>query len=135
MRSRLGVRLARFIAIGIIAVAGLMPSVASAGEEELVLRVGTDQELLTLNPWNSYSVADYEMFQVQYELLVSFDINLQPTAGLRRRVGDLGRRDDPYLPHPRGHDVVGWRAGDVRGRGILVGHRAQGRRGGGEPRL
>jgi peptide/nickel transport system substrate-binding protein len=81
MRSRLGVRLARFIAIGIIGAAGLMPSVASAGEEELVLRIGTDQELLTLNPWNSYSVADYEMFQVQYELLVSFDINLQPTAG------------------------------------------------------
>jgi peptide/nickel transport system substrate-binding protein len=81
MRSRFGVRLARFIAIGVIAGAGLVPSVATAGEEELVLRVGTDQELLTLNPWNSYSVADYEMFQVQYELLVSFDINLQPTAG------------------------------------------------------
>jgi peptide/nickel transport system substrate-binding protein len=81
MRSRLGVRLARFIAIGIIGAAGLMPSVASAQTDELVLNVGTDQKLRVLNPWFSITVADYEIFQIQYELLVSFDINLQPTEG------------------------------------------------------
>jgi peptide/nickel transport system substrate-binding protein len=81
MRSRLGVRLARFIAISVIAAAGLMPSVASAGEGELVLNVGTDQKLRVLNPWFSITVADYEIFQIQYELLVSFDINLGPAPG------------------------------------------------------
>lgn len=81
MRSRFGVRLARFIAIGVIAAAGLMPSVASAGTDDLVLNVGTDQKLRVLNPWFSITVADYEIFQIQYELLVSFDINLQPTPG------------------------------------------------------
>jgi peptide/nickel transport system substrate-binding protein len=81
MRSRLGVRLARFIAIGVIGAAGLMPSVASAGTDELVLNVGTDQKLRVLNPWFSVTVADYEIFQIQYELLVSFDINLQPAPG------------------------------------------------------
>ena len=81
MRSRFGVRLARFVAIGVIAAAGLMPSVASAGEEELVLNVGTDQKLRNLNPWYSVTVADYEIFQIQYELLVSFDINLQAAPG------------------------------------------------------
>jgi peptide/nickel transport system substrate-binding protein len=81
MRSRLGAKLTRFLAIAALAAAGLVPGVASAQTDDLILRVGTDQELVTLNPWNSYSVADYEMFQVQYELLVSFDINLQPTAG------------------------------------------------------
>jgi peptide/nickel transport system substrate-binding protein len=81
MRSRLGIRFARFIAIGVIAAAGLMPSVASAGTDELVLNVGTDQKLRVLNPWFSITVADYEIFQIQYELLVSFDINLQPTEG------------------------------------------------------
>ena len=81
MRSRFGVRLARFIGIGVIAVAGLMPGVASAQTDELVLNVGTDQKLRVLNPWFSITVADYEIFQIQYELLVSFDINLGPTPG------------------------------------------------------
>jgi peptide/nickel transport system substrate-binding protein len=81
MRSRLGVHLARFTAIGVIAAAGLMPSVASAQTDELVLNVGTDQKLRVLNPWYSVTVADYEIFQIQYELLVSFDINLQPAPG------------------------------------------------------
>ena len=81
MRSRLGVRFARFIAIAVIAAAGLMPSVASAGTDELVMNIGTDQKLRVLNPWYSYTVADYEIFQIQYELLVSFDINLQPAPG------------------------------------------------------
>jgi peptide/nickel transport system substrate-binding protein len=81
MRSRFSVRLARFIAIGVIAAAGLMPSVASAGTEPLVLNVGTDQKLRVLNPWFAITVADYEIFQIQYELLVSFDINLGPAPG------------------------------------------------------
>lgn len=81
MRSRFGVRLARFIAIGVIAAAGLMPSVASAGTDDLVLNVGTDQKLRVLNPFFSITVADYEIFQIQYDLLVSFDINLQPAPG------------------------------------------------------
>lgn len=77
MRSRL----ARIVAAAALVSAGLVPAAANAGVDDLTLRVGTDQELVTLNPWNSYSVADYEIFQVQYELLVSFDVNLQPTAG------------------------------------------------------
>lgn len=77
MRSRL----ARIIAAAALASAGLVPAAANAGVDDLILRVGTDQELETLNPWNSYSYADYEIFQVQYELLVSFDVNLQPTPG------------------------------------------------------
>ena len=81
MRSRLGVRLVRFIAVGVIAAAGLIPGVVSAGEDELVMNIGTDQKLRVLNPWFAYTVADYEIFQIQYELLVSFDINLQPAPG------------------------------------------------------
>ena len=81
MRSRLAVRLAQFIAIAALAGAGLVPSVAQAGEESLILRIGTDQNLKVLNPWFSITYADYEVFQLQYDLLVSFDNNLQPTAG------------------------------------------------------
>lgn len=81
MRSRLGVRLTRFIAVAALAAAGLVPGVVSAGTDELVLNVGTDQKLRVLNPWFSITVADYEIFQIQYELLVSFDINLGPAPG------------------------------------------------------
>ncbi|MEO5704270.1 MAG: ABC transporter substrate-binding protein, partial [Candidatus Limnocylindrales bacterium] len=54
---------------------------ARGAETELILKVGTDQKLETLNPWYSVTYADYEMFQVQYELLVSFDNKLQATPG------------------------------------------------------
>ena len=64
----------------------------SAGVDDLILRVGTDQELETLNPWHSITYADYEMFQVQYELLVSFDVNLQPTPGFADDVVVVGRQ-------------------------------------------
>jgi peptide/nickel transport system substrate-binding protein len=81
MRSRLGVKLARFIAVAALAAAGLVPAAAQAQSDELVLNVGTDQKLKVLNPWYSVTVADYEIFQIQYELLVSFDINLESAPG------------------------------------------------------
>jgi peptide/nickel transport system substrate-binding protein len=81
MRPRLGARLPRFFGIAVLLAAGLMPSVATAQTGELVLNVGTDQKLKVLNPWYSITVADYEIFQIQYELLVSFDINLDPAPG------------------------------------------------------
>lgn len=80
MRSRLAVRLTRFIAVMALLSAALVPTVARAGEG-LILRVGTDQALETLNPWQSVTYADYEMFQVQYELLVSFGPDLGPAPG------------------------------------------------------
>jgi peptide/nickel transport system substrate-binding protein len=85
MRSRLGAKLSRFIAVAALAAVGLVPSTASAQSGELVLNVGTDQKLRVLNPWYSVTVADYEIFQIQYDLLVSFDINLQPAPGFADR--------------------------------------------------
>ena len=81
MRSRLGVRFTRFIAVAALAAMGLVPGMALAGEEPLILRVGTDQNLRVLNPWFSVTYADYEVFQLQYDLLVSFDNNLEATEG------------------------------------------------------
>ncbi len=82
MRNRLGARLGRFIALAALVGAGLFPASASAGVGgPLILNVGTDQDLETLNPWHAITVADYEIFQIQYELLVGFDINLQPAPG------------------------------------------------------
>ena len=81
MRSRFGARLIRFIAAGALLSAGLVPSVANAGTEPLILRVGTDQKLTVLNPWFSVTYADYEMFQLQYDLMVGFGNNLEAVPG------------------------------------------------------
>jgi peptide/nickel transport system substrate-binding protein len=82
MRNRLGARLGRFLALAALIAAAVAPASANAGTgDALILNVGTDQKLETLNPWHSITYADYEIFQVQYELLVGFDNNLEPTAG------------------------------------------------------
>jgi peptide/nickel transport system substrate-binding protein len=73
--------LRRLAALG-FALGLLVPAAApAAAADPLILRIGTDQKLETLNPWHSVTVADYEVFQLQYDLLVGFDINLQPAPG------------------------------------------------------
>ena len=41
-----------------------VPAIAAEGDEPVVLRVGTTQDLLVSNPWNSTLVVDYEAFQL-----------------------------------------------------------------------
>lgn len=73
--------LRRLAALG-FALGLLAPAAApAAAADPLILRIGTDQKLETLNPWHSVTVADYEVFQLQYDLLVSFDINLEAAPG------------------------------------------------------
>ena len=47
----------------------------------MALRVGTDQDLGSLNPWHSVLVVDYEVFTLNYDLLVGFGQNLEPVPG------------------------------------------------------
>jgi peptide/nickel transport system substrate-binding protein len=51
-------------------------STTSAADGDLVLRVGTDQEFSGLNPWQAVYVLDYEVFTLNYDLLVGYDQNL-----------------------------------------------------------
>jgi peptide/nickel transport system substrate-binding protein len=81
MRSPLARRVRTFVAAVLLLAPTLVMAGGANAQDKLILRVGTDQKLETLNPWQSITYADYEMFSVQYELLVSFDINLQPTGG------------------------------------------------------
>ena len=54
--------------------------------DPLVLKVGTDQDLQVLNPWNSVTVADFEVFTLNYDLLVELRPGPEPVPGLRRVV-------------------------------------------------
>jgi peptide/nickel transport system substrate-binding protein len=84
MRKPVRVVMARLIAalglIGALLVPSVVPA-SAATEEDLVLRAGTDQKLQVLNPWHSVTVVDYEIFTLNYDLLVGFGQNLEPVPG------------------------------------------------------
>jgi ABC-type transport system substrate-binding protein len=75
---RAGGLLAALALIGGVLLVGAAPVSAA---DPLVLNVGTDQKLKVLNPWFSITYADYEVFQLQYDLLVGFGTNLEPVPG------------------------------------------------------
>jgi peptide/nickel transport system substrate-binding protein len=81
-RSRLGRPSRAFLAtLLLIAPTLLSAGGARAGTEDLILRVATDQKLESIDPLQSITYADYEVFQIQYELLVSFGPNLEAVPG------------------------------------------------------
>ena len=53
------------------------------GDEKLVLRIGTTNELDSLNPFKAVETPSYEMFTLQYNLLVEFaQEDLTPVPGI-----------------------------------------------------
>jgi peptide/nickel transport system substrate-binding protein len=81
MRPTTVARLRPLLAAALLIVPSLVFAGGARAQEPLILRAGTDQDLETLNPWHSITYADYEVFQLQYELLVSFGNNLEPVPG------------------------------------------------------
>jgi peptide/nickel transport system substrate-binding protein len=82
MRPPLRARLARaFVAVGLVLSTILPGASASAAAGDLVLRAGTDQDLQVLNPFNSVVVADFEVFTLNYDLLVNFGPDIEPAPG------------------------------------------------------
>jgi peptide/nickel transport system substrate-binding protein len=73
----------RSIAALLLALSVLLPApaIAAEGDEPVVLRVATTQDLLVSNPWNSTLVVDYEAFQLTYDLLLNFDKDAKPGPG------------------------------------------------------
>jgi peptide/nickel transport system substrate-binding protein len=83
MRLPLRTRSARLLAALGLALSTLLPAAGATGaaEGDLVLRAGTDQDLQVLNPWNSVVVADFEVFTLNYDLLVNFGPDIEPVPG------------------------------------------------------
>jgi peptide/nickel transport system substrate-binding protein len=82
MRLPLRTRLGRALtAIGLIA-ALLVPAAAPATAQTVnVLRVGTSQDLDSMNPYQTALVVGFEVFTLNYELLVGFGQQLEPIPG------------------------------------------------------
>lgn len=82
MPSTLRARGARLAAALGLAAALVAPAAApAAAADPLVLRIGTDQDLQVLNPWSSVTYADYEVYQLQYDTLVSWGQDFEPVPG------------------------------------------------------
>ncbi len=83
MRTTMRRRVATILATAGLILAGLAPSAgtAAAADDPLVIRAGTDQDLQVLNPFNSILVVDFEVYTLNYDLLVNFGDNLEPVPG------------------------------------------------------
>ena len=79
MRSSLRTRVVRTLAAGALAIGVAVPAAFPVvAQDELILRVGTDQNLKVLNPWSSVTYADYEVYQIQYDTLVGWGPETEP---------------------------------------------------------
>jgi len=82
MRSRLHTRLGRALTVVGLVTALLIPTVAPAAAQTAnVLRVGTTQDLDAMNPYQTALVVGFEVFTLNYELLVGFGAQLEPVPG------------------------------------------------------
>jgi len=81
--SRLGRRLAVMLAVGGLLASGLSAPAAAPvrAADPLVLRVGTTQDLDSLNPFQTALVVGYEAFTLNYDTLVGWGSNLETIPG------------------------------------------------------
>jgi peptide/nickel transport system substrate-binding protein len=84
-RPRLATRMRVLLAALLLVAPTLVGAGGAKAADDLILKIGSDQKFETLNPWFSITYADYEIFQVQYELLVGFDNKLEPAPGFADR--------------------------------------------------
>jgi peptide/nickel transport system substrate-binding protein len=84
MRLSLRARAGRMAAAAMLSAAAILPAAAAVpvrAADPVVLRVGTTQDLDSMNPYATLLVVGYEAFQLNYDLLVSFGPNLEPIPG------------------------------------------------------
>lgn len=82
MRLSLRTRFARAaLAVGVALGAVLPATLPVAAADKLVLRVGTTQDLDSMNPYGTALVVGYEAFGLTYDLLVGFGPDIEPYPG------------------------------------------------------
>ena len=82
MRSSTRVRTLRTLAAAALTGALLLPAAApAAAQADTVLRVGTTQDLDSMNPFQTALVVGFEVFTLNYDLLVNFGPDLEPVPG------------------------------------------------------
>jgi peptide/nickel transport system substrate-binding protein len=78
---RVTTRAARLVIVAALVATSLLPAAVAHAADPVVLRVGTTQNLDSTNPWNTVFAVGYEVFRLNYSLLVEFDKNGDPAPG------------------------------------------------------
>ena len=78
---RHGGRATRLVAAFGLAATLLLPAAGHAAAATQVLRVGTTQDLDSLNPFQTAYLVGYEIFTLNYDMLVGFGPNNETVAG------------------------------------------------------
>ncbi len=81
MRSPLRAPLWRLLAAAGLSAALLLPAAATSAQTSVILRVGTTQDLDSLNPYATILVVGYEAFGLSYNYMVDSGLNLEPVPG------------------------------------------------------
>jgi peptide/nickel transport system substrate-binding protein len=84
MRSTVRVRAVRALAALALAAALIIPAAVPAAAQDGgggVLRVGTTQDLDSMNPFQTALITGFEVFTLNYDLLVNFGPDLEPAPG------------------------------------------------------
>ena len=85
MRVPMRARLVRVLGVGALTAALLLPGAASTSAAGVVLRVGTTQDLDSLNPFATILVVGYETFGLTYNYMVDAGPNLEPIGAYADR--------------------------------------------------
>ena len=76
------VRLFKVATAAALAASAILPTVTPVrADEHLILRVGTIQDLDSMNPWQTALTTGFEAFTLNYDLLVGFGPDLEPIPG------------------------------------------------------
>ena len=82
MRSSLRGRTARTLgAFGLMAALVLPAATPAAAADPNVLKIGTTQDLDSLNPYQTALLVGYEIFTLNYDMLVGFGPNNETVPG------------------------------------------------------
>ena len=82
MRMSLRGRMARVAAVAGLTAALVLPAgVPATAADPAVLKIGTTQDLDSLNPYQTALLVGYEIFTLNYDMLVGFGPNNESVPG------------------------------------------------------
>ena len=106
-------RLVRLLAAAALAFATIPPSASPAGAaDDGVLRVGTVADLDSMNPWNTALSIGFEVFTLNYDMLVGFGKDLEPVPGFAESWSRVDNADGTFTWTFKIHEGMKWSDGE-----------------------
>jgi peptide/nickel transport system substrate-binding protein len=106
-------RLVRTVAAALLSVGLIMPAAAPAqAAGDGTLRFGTVADLDSMNPWNTALSIGFEVFTLNYDLLVGFGQELEPVPGFAESWSREDEADGTFTWTFKIHEGMKWSDGE-----------------------